>query len=197
MRLERPMVIRAALELLEKVGLDGLTTRRLAEELGVQGPALYWHFKNKQELIDEMARALLVEAHGPMQEGEDWAAWLTRTGRRLRDTLLSHRDGARLLAGYRPSSVHGRLDPAVVFRPLIDAGFSMPDALWAMLAITRFAFGWAMDEQAAVAVGRSPPAGMPKLDPNQGFEFGLTTIIAGLQARVAETAPSASSALAR
>jgi TetR/AcrR family tetracycline transcriptional repressor len=189
MRLERSMVVRAALELLEQVGLDGLTTRRLAEELGVQGPALYWHFKNKQELIDEMARALLAEAHGPMAEGEDWAAWLARQGRRLRDTLLSHRDGARLLAGYRPSSAHGRLDPEVIFRPLLDAGFSMPDALWALLAVTRFAFGWAMDEQAAV--GRVAPAGMPKFDPNQGFEFGLATIIAGLKARVAGPAAGA------
>jgi TetR/AcrR family tetracycline transcriptional repressor len=177
------MVVRAALELLDKVGLDGLTTRRLAEELGVQGPALYWHFKNKQELIDEMARALIAEAHGPMEQGEDWAAWLVRTGRRLRHTLLSHRDGARLLAGYRPSTAHGRLDPAVIFKPLIDAGFAMPDALWAMLAVTRFSFGWAMDEQAAV--DRALPPGMPKFDPNQGFEFGLATIIAGLRARVA------------
>lgn len=186
MRLERSMVVRAALKLLEEVGLDGLTTRRLAEELGVQGPALYWHFKNKQELIDEMARALLAEAHGPMEEGEDWAAWLTRTGRRLRHTLLSHRDGARLLAGFRPSSAHGRLDPAVIFRPLLEAGFAMPDALWAMLAVNRFAFGWAMDEQAAV--GRTLPP--PKFDPNVGFEFGLATIIAGLKARVADAPPA-------
>jgi TetR/AcrR family tetracycline transcriptional repressor len=183
MRIERPMVVRAALQLIEEVGLEGLTTRRLAEELGVQGPALYWHFKNKQELIDEMARALIAEAYGPIEPGEDWADWLTRTARQFRRTLMSHRDGARVLAGYRPNSAHGRLDPEVVFRPLIEAGFGMPDALWAMLAVSRFAFGWAMDEQAAV--DRAPPM---KFKPEEGFEYGLATIIAGLKARLAAEA---------
>ncbi len=181
MRLERSMVVEAALKLLDEAGLDGLTTRRLAEELGVQGPALYWHFKNKQELIDEMARALLADAIRPAAPGQDWAQWLSDGARRLRRNLLAHRDAARLLAGFRPSSAHGRLDPSVVFAPLIDAGFAMPDALWAILTVSRFTFGWAMDEQAAV--GRPPPPG-PPLDPEHGFEFGLETIIAGLRARL-------------
>ena len=37
------------------MGLDGLTLRAIAKELDVQAPALYWHFKNKQALLDEMA----------------------------------------------------------------------------------------------------------------------------------------------
>lgn len=54
-KLQRDTVVRAALTLLNEVGLDGLTTRRLAERLGVQQPALYWHFKNKQALIGALA----------------------------------------------------------------------------------------------------------------------------------------------
>ena len=50
-KLSRETVIRAALDLLNEVGVDGLSTRRLAERLGVQQPALYWHFKNKRELL--------------------------------------------------------------------------------------------------------------------------------------------------
>ncbi len=187
MRLERKIVVKAALGLLAKVGLDGLTTRRLAEELGVQGPALYWHFKNKQELIDEMARALLSQAYGLPDPGQDWAVWLTGGARRLRTSLLSYRDGARLLAGYRPSSAHGRIDPEVAFAPLISAGFTMPDALWAALAVSRFTFGWTMDEQAAE--GRPPPP-FPMLDPEEGFEFGLATIIAGLRVKLDERTPA-------
>ena len=45
--LTREKVVRTALRLLDKVGLDGLTLRKLAAELRVQAPALYWHFKNK------------------------------------------------------------------------------------------------------------------------------------------------------
>ena len=44
-----------------KVGLDGLTLRKLAAELRVEAPAVYWHFKNKQELLDEMATCVLTD----------------------------------------------------------------------------------------------------------------------------------------
>ena len=62
-KLSRETVIRAALDLLNEVGVDGLSTRRLAERLGVQQPALYWHFKNKRELLDALSRQMLVERH--------------------------------------------------------------------------------------------------------------------------------------
>jgi TetR/AcrR family tetracycline transcriptional repressor len=191
MALERQMVVRAALELLNEAGLEGLTTRRLAEALGVQGPALYWHFKNKQELIDEMARALLVDAFGTMEQDEDWARWLTDGARRLRRAVLSHRDGALVLAGYRPIGPHGRMDPKVALGPLIDA-LGMPDGLWALLTISRFTFGWAMDEQAATGRGTAHSS---KLDPDEGFEFGLATIIAGVRARLAQQAADAAAAI--
>ena len=51
-KLQPNTVIRAALDLLNEVGVDGLTTRKLAERLGVQQPALYWHFRNKRALLD-------------------------------------------------------------------------------------------------------------------------------------------------
>ena len=62
-RLTRDTVLRAALELLDEVGIDGLSTRKLAERLGVQSPTLYWHFKNKGELLDAMAEAIMLERH--------------------------------------------------------------------------------------------------------------------------------------
>ena len=184
MRLERHLVVSAALDLLNEAGLDGLTTRRLADALGVQGPALYWHFRNKQELIDEMALALLQDAYGPMRPDQDWAEWLTEGARRLRRSVLSYRDGARLLAGFRPSSPHGRMDPKIALAPLVEA-FGMPNALWALLAVNRFTFGWAMDEQAAM--GREPPFIAP-IDPTEGFEFGLNALIAGFKAKLAAEA---------
>ena len=183
MRLERPMVVRAALDLLNEVGLDGLTTRRLADALGVQGPALYWHFKNKQELIDEMALALLAETFGQLKLDQPWDEWLCEGARRLRRVMLSYRDGARLLAGYRPKGPHGRVDPETFFGPLRAAGFSKIDALWAAIIVHRFTFGWTMDEQAAM--DRAPPPPDLPFDPADGFEFGLSTIVEGLRARLA------------
>ncbi|EBR7419052.1 TetR family transcriptional regulator, partial [Salmonella enterica] len=51
-KLDKGTVIAAALELLNEVGMDSLTTRKLAERLKVQQPALYWHFQNKRALLD-------------------------------------------------------------------------------------------------------------------------------------------------
>lgn len=184
-RLERPMIVRKALELLNRKGLDGLTTRRLADALGVQGPALYWHFKNKQELIDEMAVAMLDDAYGPIDPNQAWTDWLSESARRLRSVMLSYRDGARLFAGYRPRGPHGRMDPDTVLGPLRAAGFSTLEALSAAIVVARFTFGWTVDEQAA---NERPPSPEEEalLDPEELFEFGLGTIIAGLKARLAE-----------
>lgn len=234
MALERHIVVEAALKLLGDVGMDGLTTRRLAQELGVQGPALYWHFENKQELIDAMAQAIMAKAFVPIEPGEDWADWLAKRARRARRAMLSYRDGARLLAGFRPRGPLGRLTGdhgsqdqdrpgphgracerrvsadqeshaevkaaakahlAPLLGPLIAAGFSEADALFATLTVGLFTFGWTMDEQAAQ--GRYPATSL-KFNPDVGFEFGLETIIAGLKARKAkgETAACAGPAAA-
>ncbi|MCE3589844.1 TetR family transcriptional regulator, partial [Escherichia coli] len=60
-KLQREAVIRAALDLLGETGVDGLTTRRIAAALGVQQPALYWHFKDKAALLDALAETILME----------------------------------------------------------------------------------------------------------------------------------------
>ena len=59
MKLDRDVILQAALSLLDEVGMDKLSTRLLAERLGVQQPALYWHFKNKRALLDAMNGEIL------------------------------------------------------------------------------------------------------------------------------------------
>ena len=61
MKINRDIVTRAALKLLNEVGLERLTLRLLGQELKVQAATLYWHFKSKEELIDEMATAVLAD----------------------------------------------------------------------------------------------------------------------------------------
>ncbi|HAU4387810.1 TPA: tetracycline resistance transcriptional repressor TetR(D), partial [Klebsiella pneumoniae] len=59
-RLNRESVIDAALELLNETGIDGLTTRKLAQKLGIEQPTLYWHVKNKRALLDALAVEILA-----------------------------------------------------------------------------------------------------------------------------------------
>ena len=60
--LDRNRIVGAAVALLDEVGLAGLSTRRLATALGVQSATLYWHVRNKDELLDLVAEALCADA---------------------------------------------------------------------------------------------------------------------------------------
>jgi TetR/AcrR family tetracycline transcriptional repressor len=62
MAVDRKRIVRAALALMARKGLDGVTMRALAARLHIKGASLYHHFPNKQVLIDHMADALLAGA---------------------------------------------------------------------------------------------------------------------------------------
>ncbi|SNT47495.1 transcriptional regulator, TetR family [Streptosporangium subroseum] len=147
--LTRQMMIETALRLLDEVGLDGLTVRRLATELGVQSPALYWHLRNKQELLDGMADAIVVAAGmGPPRDGESWQDWLARRARAYRESLLAHRDGARIVANA------ARLSPATLrtfdeeLTAMVGHGFTPLLALRTITALTHYTNGAVLQEQA-------------------------------------------------
>ncbi|MGI5270434.1 TetR/AcrR family transcriptional regulator C-terminal domain-containing protein [Nonomuraea sp. CA-218870] len=144
----RKAMIETALRLLDEVGLDGLTVRRLATELGVRSPALYWHIRTKQELLNGMADAVIVAAGmGPPLPGEGWQDWLLRRARCYRSSLLAHRDGARLVANA------SALSPATVklfdeeLAALVSRGFTPVLALRTIATCTRYINGFVLQEQ--------------------------------------------------
>jgi TetR/AcrR family transcriptional regulator, tetracycline repressor protein len=102
MPVRRDQVVRAALELLDEVGLDGFTTRALTDRLGLQRGALYWHVKSKRELLTAVAALVVAPAFDEGAEDGDWANAMAAFAHRLRAALLAHRDGARLLATHTP-----------------------------------------------------------------------------------------------
>jgi TetR/AcrR family transcriptional regulator, tetracycline repressor protein len=149
--LDRQTVVRAALRLLDRAGLEGLTVRRLAGELGVRAPALYWHFKNKEELLDEMATTVFLDAirdSGWPRPHASWAEWAEQLGKRLRGMLLHYRDGARMFSGryLTDSSFYEAMEASL--RKLTDAGFSLRDAAQGLNTIYCYAVGFAIEEQA-------------------------------------------------
>ncbi|MFC9255747.1 TetR/AcrR family transcriptional regulator C-terminal domain-containing protein [Amycolatopsis thailandensis] len=177
MVVRRDGYVRAALELLDEVGLDGLSLRKLGEKLGVRGPALYTHFKSKQALLDQMAETMLDDQLSPLDgplATADWGEWLAWRARTIRRTLLSYRDGARLHAGTRPTE-RSAMTPLI--KPLLAAGFDEEDATYAILAISRYTLGCAIDEQQHAESDHAE-------DPAASFEYGLARLIAGLRADV-------------
>jgi TetR/AcrR family transcriptional regulator, tetracycline repressor protein len=205
--LARQTVARAALKLLDEVGLEMLTVRRLAAELGVQSPALYWHFRNKQELLDEMSRLLLEPDMGGPHQGESWQQWLTRRAHTYRRMLLSHRDGARLIASAHPGMTIARKFEAEL-QLLIGYGFTPAQALHTISTLSFYTTGFVLEEQASLQrQARTTPedlatlaaeaptvmaavreSGAPTSD--HAFAYGLRLIIHGTTAALADSHPS-------
>lgn len=172
--LDRAAIVEAALRLLDEVGLDGLSTRRLAAELGVKGPSLYWHVRSMAELRDLMADRLLTDTLPAPDAGEDWKAWLAEGARAFRKAALSHRDGARVLAGARPTEARRRDRFGPNIARLRREGFSERDAWGAFVVLARYAMGFALAEQAGRGATETSAA---------TFEMGLTAMIDGLALR--------------
>jgi TetR/AcrR family transcriptional regulator, tetracycline repressor protein len=147
--LTRQTLIETALRLLDEVGLEGLTVRRLAAELGVQSPALYWHIRSKKELLDGMADAIVVAAGmGPPHHGEAWRDWLARRARAVRQSLLAHRDGARIVADaawLSPATIRAFNDELTA---MVDRGFTPVLALRTLTAVSQYVTGFVLQEQA-------------------------------------------------
>lgn len=148
MAIGRDRIVAEALQLLNEVGIDKLSTRKLAERLGVQQPALYWHFRNKSELLDAINSEMLLRYHSERlpKPGQDWVAFTLANARSIRKTLLSVRDGARLTAGTRPS-VSEFADAEKVLQLYVDTGFSAEEAMGIAICVTRYVVGYVLEEQ--------------------------------------------------
>jgi TetR/AcrR family tetracycline transcriptional repressor len=148
MAIERDKILDAALNLLNDVGLDQLTTRRLAERLGVQQPALYWHFRNKSALLDALNEEMLARFHGRRlpEPGEDWEAFTLANARGFRKALLSVRNGARINAGTRPTAQQFG-DAERQLELYVAAGFTPQESLNIAISITRYVVGYVLEEQ--------------------------------------------------
>jgi TetR/AcrR family transcriptional regulator, tetracycline repressor protein len=152
MPIDRDHAVRTALRLLDEEGLDRLSLRRIAAELDVRAPALYWHFENKRALLDHMADLILTPAlprlAGPA-EPERWPDWLRTTAEVLRSALMAHPDGPRVALG-------ANLGRAVALGMFVErtvevlhgAGFGLRDASRAGGSFIWFVVGRTVEEQA-------------------------------------------------
>jgi TetR/AcrR family transcriptional regulator, tetracycline repressor protein len=151
MPLQRESVARAAWHVVDAVGLDGLTMRRLAAELDVQNQSLYWHFTNKQALLNCMAELMIAEAFTqlrPLAPGQEWPDWLGGFARLFRRALLTHRDGARVLAEADLSFPHFFDGLELALDVLVRAGFDGSAATAGMVAVIQYVLGNAFESQA-------------------------------------------------
>lgn len=155
MRVQRQDIIDAAMILLDEVGIEGLTMRRLAGALRIQAPSLYWHFAGKQALLDAMADALLAEMRLPADAGLPWDAWLREMATEFRRALKSRRDGARVYAGTFPVMDNVLRISDRTIETLRAAGADERTAAHMLFTMLYFVIGFTIEEQATLP----PPGG--------------------------------------
>lgn len=144
--LTRDQIVAVAIRLIDEEGLDAFSMRRLGRELGAGATSLYWHVKNKEQLIDLVLDELIGEVVADVQVVDGWRPQLTEIARATRRVLLRHRRVAPLL-GERPTIGPKSLDAAeFVIRTLLDAGFDERSASLASGALVNYAAGFAMFE---------------------------------------------------
>ena len=194
--LSRQRIVEVATAILDAEGLDALSTRRLAQELGVRAPSLYNHFATKEEILDAVGDAIIAQVDLSMFSGADWAVALVEWARAYRRALAAHPHAVPFLAtgpARRPAAL--ALADAV-FGALVEAGWPAGYAtrigatmryFVAGSALGSFALGFADDPQ--VYAERYPHLHDAhrlrehhrRVD-DGAFELGLATLVSGFVA---------------
>jgi TetR/AcrR family tetracycline transcriptional repressor len=218
--LTRDAIADAGLAVLARDGLDGLSMRKVAAELDVRAASLYWHVRDKQQLLDLLADALLRDLDMDWS-GHDWRERMHKAAHCYRRCLTAHRDAIRVVAGRVTAGPNTLRAMESVLSTLREAGFSKGDAAHGLyLIMVAYVQGFVSQEtapmNAAEASGATPEQAMdqlaaeiaaqpkslyPNVHDNVGkltmlnldsrFEFGLERILDGMAQRLATHKPNA------
>jgi AcrR family transcriptional regulator len=195
-------VLRAAIALADAEGIEALSMRRLAKELGVEAMSLYNHVANKEEIIAGILDAVAGEIELP--EGVDWKSALRRNAISVRDVLLQHRWASALWMSRQNSGPARLRFGDWVLRTFREAGFSKELTYDAFHVFEAYVMGYANqqlsfpykgEEIASIAASfleRLPVDDYPDfaehvrqhLEPHEGkggFELGLDLLLDGLE----------------
>jgi AcrR family transcriptional regulator len=203
--LSRERVLRAAIKLADRQGLEELTMRKLGQALGVEAMSLYNHVAGKDDLLDGLVDIVFSEIDLSC-EGGDWKSAMRRRAISAREVLARHRWAIGLMESRtRPGPANLRHHESVL-RCLRESGFSVPLAAHAYSALDSYIYGFALQqaglpfdtgEQAAevagsimqaFATGEYPRLAeiaiehvmKPSYSYEREFEFGLDLLLDGL-----------------
>jgi AcrR family transcriptional regulator len=204
--LSRERVLRAAVDLGDRGGIDALSMRKLGQTLGVDAMAIYRHVRSKDDLLDGVVEAIVGEIDRPLV-GEDWKASLRQQAMAARRVMLRHPWARQVLEerGTGGPATLARVEAAL--SALLDGGFTIEIAHHALHVLGSRIFGFNQDlfeesgdvdpsPEAAVAMTRAL-AGYPRIselaqaashegvlgrcDDDVEFAFGLDLILDGLE----------------
>jgi len=104
--ISRDAVVETALRLIDADGLDAFSLPRLARELKVQTPSLYYHFADRADILRTVARAIVLESRVPAPDASlTWVDWFVGISLAFRRAVLNHRNAAPILLEFMPRDV--------------------------------------------------------------------------------------------
>jgi AcrR family transcriptional regulator len=204
--LTRGRVLQTAVGQADKGGIQSLSMRKLGQELGVEAMALYYHFANKDDLIDGMVDLVFAEIELP-HSGDQWRTAMRQRAIAVCDALLRHRWAIGLMESRRrPGPANLRHHDSVI-GTLRAGGFDIAMAAHAYSLLDSYIYGFALtklnlpfdtaDDVAEVAQSMLEPfprdeypnmveiltdhVMKPGYDYGEEFEYGLDLILDGLE----------------
>jgi AcrR family transcriptional regulator len=156
--LTQEAIVDAALAVLDADGLDLLSMRHVGRTLNTTAAALYWHVGSKDGLLDLVFDRVVGEQEVPDPEPERWREQLKEVARRMRATILGHRDIVRLSIGRVPLGPNALRYGDRVLAILRAGGLSPELAVAGLHLMFSVVNGFAIDE---TGEGGRPPADQP------------------------------------
>jgi AcrR family transcriptional regulator len=145
-QLSRDLVLRTAVEYADRHGLEALSMRKLADELGAGAMSLYHYVPNKTDLIDGMVDLVFAEIELPALD-VDWRTAMRRRAVSTREALNRHRWAVGLMeSNPLPGPQSFRVHDAVL-GCLREAGFSIELTIQAYSVLDAYIYGFALQEK--------------------------------------------------
>jgi TetR/AcrR family tetracycline transcriptional repressor len=212
-RLTRKAVVDRAMQLADASGLDALTIRKLAQELGVTPMALYWHFRSKDELLDGLAERVWSEIDVDVDGAAPWPDQLRGLLESLLQVLRAHPAAAGLLLHKESQNESFLRATETTLEVLRAAGFDPRYAseiarstLWTGITLVMSEAGiqsldaddrTELQRRKQVVFATLPTVRFPRLvecaapmtacdDPDFHYQLGIEMFIAGVQAMAAK-----------
>ncbi len=138
-------IFAAALALADRDGLQRLSMRKIAEQLGVEAMSLYHHVANKDAILDGLVDAVFAEIEAP-SAGEPWREALARRCHSAREVLLRHPWALGLLDSRRNPGLQSMLHREAVIGCLRAGGFSIRGAAHVFSLVDSYLYGFVLQE---------------------------------------------------
>ena len=201
--LTRERIVSTALSLVDEEGIEALSMRRLAKELGVDPMAIYHHVPNKRALLSGLVERTFSEMRVPEPEGS-WRERVRAWAHAFRDVARAHPKLVPHLASYPEAAAEATLESTEELYAAFEAAGMLPgEILGAVGVVVDYVNGFALAEASGVlgepdeqremlAMLDARPQGLPAMrrtfaalageDLASDFEFGLEVVLAGLEA---------------